>query len=232
MILISSILQGEWRNGRRSGFKIHREIVRVQVPFRPPKKLMKKLYLKVLDLSAKQQSEKFLYFLSTIESIFFPIPPDIFMMPIQLVKRYRAIQIGLWVTFYSVLGGIVGYYIGYFFFDAFGNKIINFYGYQDRFAELTKSISKEFEFWIIFAAGLTPIPYKLFTLSSGFAKFDILIFIFASLFSRGLRFLTISFLIWKFGEKIKYFVDKYFNILSILILFLLIGGFVLVKYLF
>ena len=191
---------------------------------------MKKLYLKILDLCSKNYSEKVLYFLTVIESIFFPIPTDIFMMPIQLVKRNRAIQIGLWVTLFSVIGGIIGYYIGYFFFDAFGNKIINFYGYQDKFNQLTKSISKEFEFWIIFTAGLTPIPYKLFTLSSGFAKFDIIIFIIASFISRGLRFLTISFLIWKFGEKIKFFIERYFNILSILFLILLILGFFLVKY--
>ena len=156
---------------------------------------MKKIYLKILDLCSKNYSEKVLYFLTVIESIFFPIPTDIFMMPIQLVKRNRAIQIGLWVTLCSVIGGVIGYYIGYYFFDVFGNKIISFYGYQDKFIKLTESISKEFEFWIIFTAGLTPIPYKLFTLSSGFAKFDIIIFIIGSFVSRGLRFLTISFLI-------------------------------------
>ena len=118
-----------------------------------------------------------------------------------------------------------------FFFDIFGNKIISFYGYQEKFVKLTESISKEFEFWIIFTAGLTPLPYKLFTLSSGFVKFDIFIFVIASFISRGLRFLTISFLIWKFGEKIKFFVDKYFNILSVLFLIILVFGFLLVKYL-
>jgi membrane protein YqaA with SNARE-associated domain len=193
---------------------------------------MKKLYLKILDLCSKNQSEKFLYFLSTIESIFFPIPPDIFMMPIQLVKRSRAIQIGLWVTFYSVCGGVIGYLIGYYFFDIFGNKIIHFYGYEEKFSRFTKSISREFEFWIVFAAGLTPLPYKLFTLSSGFVKFNLWIFIFSSLFSRGLRFLTISFLIWKYGDKIKIFIDKYFNMLSVLFLILLVAGFVVLKYLF
>ncbi len=191
---------------------------------------MKKIYLKILDLCSKNYSEKVLYFLTIIESIFFPIPTDIFMMPIQLVKRNRAIQIGLWVTLCSVIGGVIGYYIGYYFFDVFGNKIISFYGYQDKFIKLTESISKEFEFWIIFTAGLTPIPYKLFTLSSGFAKFDIIIFIIASFVSRGLRFLTISFLIWKFGEKIKFFIDKYFNTLSVLFLILLILGFLSIKY--
>jgi len=117
---------------------------------------MKKIYLKILDLCSKNYSEKVLYFLTVIESIFFPIPTDIFMMPIQLVKRNRAIQIGLWVTLCSVIGGVIGYYIGYYFFDVFGNKIISFYGYQDKFIKLTESISKEFEFWIIFTAGLTP----------------------------------------------------------------------------
>jgi len=185
-----------------------------------------------MEICSKRQSQKFLYFISVIESIFFPIPPDLFMMPIQLAKRERAILIGLWVTFFSVAGGVIGYYVGYFFYDAIGVKIISFYGLQEKFLTFSNSISKSTEFWIVFTAGLTPIPYKLFTLGGGFFKFDILQFIIASLISRGLRFLFISFLIWKFGEYIKHFIEKYLSILSILFTLLLIGGFVAVKYLF
>ncbi len=112
------------------------------------------------------------------------------------------------------------------------SRIISFYGLQEKFLTFSNSISKSTEFWIVFTAGLTPIPYKLFTLGGGFFKFDILQFIIASLISRGLRFLFISFLIWKFGEYIKNFIEKYLNILSILFALLLIGGFVAVKYLF
>ena len=193
---------------------------------------MRFIYNKIMEICSKQQSQKFLYFISVIESIFFPIPPDLFMMPIQLAKRERAILIGLWVTLFSVAGGVIGYYIGYFFYDTLGVKIISFYGLQEKFLTFSNSISKSTEFWIVFTAGLTPIPYKLFTLGGGFFKFDILQFIIASLISRGLRFLFISFLIWKFGEYIKHFIEKYLNILSILFALLLIGGFVAVKYLF
>jgi len=193
---------------------------------------MRFIYNKIMEICSKQQSQKFLYFISVIESIFFPIPPDLFMMPIQLAKRERAILIGLWVTLFSVAGGVIGYYIGYFFYDAIGVKIISFYGLQEKFLTFSNSISKSTEFWIVFTAGLTPIPYKLFTLGGGFFKFDILQFIIASLISRGLRFLFISFLIWKFGEYIKNFIEKYLNILSILFVLLLISGFVVVKYLF
>ncbi|MBM5786375.1 MAG: DedA family protein [Pelagibacterales bacterium] len=193
---------------------------------------MRFIYNKIMEICSKQQSQKFLYFISVIESIFFPIPPDLFMMPIQLAKREKAILIGLWVTLFSVAGGVIGYYIGYFFYDTLGVKIISFYGLQEKFLTFSNSISKSTEFWIIFTAGLTPIPYKLFTLGGGFFKFDILQFIIASLISRGLRFLFISFLIWKFGEYIKNFIEKYLNILSILFALLLIGGFVAVKYLF
>ncbi|MFM7673300.1 MAG: YqaA family protein [Candidatus Fonsibacter sp.] len=193
---------------------------------------MRFIYNKIMEICSKQQSQKFLYFISVIESIFFPIPPDLFMMPIQLAKREKAILIGLWVTLFSVAGGVIGYYIGYFFYDTLGVKIISFYGLQEKFLTFSNSISKSTEFWIVFTAGLTPIPYKLFTLGGGFFKFDILQFIIASLISRGLRFLFISFLIWKFGEYIKNFIEKYLNILSVLFALLLIGGFVAVKYLF
>jgi len=193
---------------------------------------MRLLYNKIMEICSKQQSQKFLYFISVIESIFFPMPPDLFMIPIQLAKRERAILIGLWVTLFSVAGGVIGYYIGYFFYDAIGVKIISFYGLQEKFFTFSNSISKSTEFWVVFTAGLTPIPYKLFTLGGGFFKFDILQFIIASLISRGLRFLFISFLIWKFGEYIKNFIERYLNILSILFALLLIGGFVAIKYFF
>jgi membrane protein YqaA with SNARE-associated domain len=193
---------------------------------------MRSLYNKILALCLKKQSEKVLYFISFIESSVFPIPIVFLMIPVQLVKRHRAMIIGFLVTVSSVLGGALGYYLGYFFYDTIGAKVISLYGYQDSFLEFTNSISKEMEFWFVFFYAFTPCPYKLLTIGSGFVQFNFWIFIIGSFISRGIRFLTISFLIWKFGESIKNFIDKYLNILTLITALLLILIFIFVKYYF
>jgi membrane protein YqaA with SNARE-associated domain len=193
---------------------------------------MRSLYNKILTLCLKKQSEKVLYFISFIESSVFPIPIVFLMIPVQLVKRHRAMIIGFLVTVTSVLGGALGYYLGYFFYDTIGAKVISLYGYQDSFLEFTNSITKEMEFWFVFFYAFTPFPYKLLTIGSGFVQFNFWIFIVGSFISRAIRFLTISFLIWKFGESIKNFIEKYLNILTLLTAILLILIFIFVKYYF
>jgi membrane protein YqaA with SNARE-associated domain len=193
---------------------------------------MRSLYNKILALCLKKQSEKVLYFISFIESSVFPIPIVFLMIPVQLVKRHRAMIIGFLVTITSVLGGALGYYLGYFFYDTIGAKVISLYGYQDSFLEFTNSITKEMEFWFVFFYAFTPFPYKLLTIGSGFVQFNFWIFIVGSFISRAIRFLTISFLIWKFGESIKNFIEKYLNILTLLTAILLILIFIFVKYYF
>jgi membrane protein YqaA with SNARE-associated domain len=193
---------------------------------------MRSLYNKILALCLKKQSEKVLYFISFIESSVFPIPIVFLMIPVQLVKRHRAMIIGFLVTVSSVLGGALGYYLGYFFYDTIGAKVISLYGYQDSFLEFTNSISKEMEFWFVFFYAFTPFPYKLLTIGSGFVQFNFWIFIIGSFISRAIRFLTISFLIWKFGESIKNFIEKYLNILTLITALLLILVFIFVKYYF
>ena len=193
---------------------------------------MRSLYNKILALCLKKQSEKVLYFISFIESSVFPIPIVFLMIPVQLVKRHRAMIIGFLVTVTSVLGGALGYYLGYFFYDTIGAKVISLYGYQDSFLEFTNSITKEMEFWFVFFYAFTPFPYKLLTIGSGFVQFNFWIFIVGSFISRAIRFLTISFLIWKFGESIKNFLEKYLNILTLLTAILLILIFIFVKYYF
>ena len=193
---------------------------------------MRSLYNKILALCLKKQSEKVLYFISFIESSVFPIPIVFLMIPVQLVKRHRAMIIGFLVTVTSVLGGALGYYLGYFFYDTIGAKVISLYGYQDSFLEFTNSITKEMEFWFVFFYAFTPFPYKLLTIGSGFVQFNFWIFIVGSFISRAIRFLTISFLIWKFGESIKNFIEKYLNILTLLTAILLILIFILEKYYF
>jgi len=193
---------------------------------------MRSLYNKILALCLKKQSEKVLYFISFIESSVFPIPIVFLMIPVQLVKRHRAMIIGFLVTITSVLGGALGYYLGYFFYDTIGAKVISLYGYQDSFLEFTNSITKEMEFWFVFFYAFTPFPYKLLTIGSGFVQFNFWIFIVGSFISRAIRFLTISFLIWKFGESIKNFLEKYLNILTLLTAILLILVFIFAKYYF
>jgi membrane protein YqaA with SNARE-associated domain len=193
---------------------------------------MRSLYNKILALCLKKQSEKVLYFISFIESSVFPIPIVFLMIPVQLVKRHRAMIIGFLVTVTSVLGGALGYYLGYFFYDTIGAKVISLYGYQDSFLEFTNSITKEMEFWFVFFYAFTPFPYKLLTIGSGFVQFNFWIFIVGSFISRAIRFLTISFLIWKFGESIKNFIEKYLNIRTLLTAILLILIFIFVKYYF
>ena len=193
---------------------------------------MRSLYNKILALCLKKQSEKILYFISFIESSVFPIPIVFLMIPVQLVKRHRAMIIGFLVTVTSVLGGALGYYLGYFFYDTIGAKVISLYGYQDSFLEFTNSITKEMEFWFVFFYAFTPFPYKLLTIGSGFVQFNFWIFIVGSFISRAIRFLTISFLIWKFGESIKNFIEKYLNILTLITALLLILIFIFVKYYF
>ena len=193
---------------------------------------MRSLYNKILALCLKKQSEKVLYFISFIESSVFPIPIVFLMIPVQLVKRHRAMIIGFLVTVSSVLGGALGYYLGYFFYDTIGAKVISLYGYQDSFLEFTNSISKEMEFWFVFFYAFTPFPYKLLTIGSGFVQFNFWIFIIGSIISRSIIFLKISFLILKFGESIKNFIEKYLNILTLITALLLILIFIFVKYYF
>ena len=182
------------------------------------------LYKKCLDLAANKSSKYYLALVSFVESSFFPIPPDIMIIPMVISKKTDFIKIFLIATIFSVLGGILGYFIGAFFFDI-GMQIMSFYGYESKLANLKNSlISNEgFYAWlgVLFLAGFTPLPYKVFTISSGLIGFNILIFILISLISRGLRFFIVSYLSYKFGDLFTEFMDKHgskwFTIIGILI---------------
>ena len=182
------------------------------------------LYKKCLDLAAHKSSKYYLALVSFIESSFFPIPPDVMVIPMVISKKKDFFKIFLITTIFSVLGGILGYFIGAFFFDL-GMQIMSFYGYEDKFAYLKNSLinNEGFYAWlgILFLAGFTPLPYKVFTIASGLISFNILIFIFISLVSRGLRFFIVSYLSYKFGDLFTEFMDKHgskwFTIIGILI---------------
>ena len=182
------------------------------------------LYKKCLNLAAHKSSKYYLALVSFIESSFFPIPPDIMVIPMVISKKTDYIKIFLITTIFSVLGGLMGYLIGSFFFDI-GMQIMSFYGYENKLTNLKNSLiyNDGFYAWlgILFLAGFTPLPYKVFTIASGLIGFNILIFVLISLISRGLRFFIVSYLSYKFGELFTKFMNehgsKWFTIIGILI---------------
>ena len=182
------------------------------------------LYRKCLELAAHKSSKYYLAIVSFLESSFFPIPPDVMVIPMVISKKNDFIKIFLIVTIFSVLGGILGYFIGAFFFDI-GMQIMSFYGYEDKLTDLKNNLidSEGFYAWlgILFLAGFTPLPYKVFTIASGLISFNILIFIFISLISRGLRFFIVSYLSYKFGDLFTEFMNKHgskwFTVIGMLI---------------
>ena len=187
------------------------------------KKLILNTINNTLKVSKNKNSVKFLSLFSFLESIVFPIPPDIFLIPIVLAKKNRWLFISIVCTVFSVLGGVIGYMIGYYFWDLVGNNIINFYGAENDVNQLKEYFSK-YGLFIILLAGFTPIPYKIFTIGSGLLSFNFLIFIICSVFARGLRFISLSYLVYKYGKKSLSFVDKYFyklTLFSVLILALI-----------
>ena len=187
---------------------------------------LKKFFFGVFDsllkLCESKNSLKFLGGISIIESIFFPIPPDLFLIPIALTKKYKWLFLGMFTTITSVFGGLIGYLIGAFFWDIIGSYIIQIYSGDEKIYNL-KLLFNNHGWMIILIAGLTPLPYKIFTIASGFLSLNIFIFIACSILSRGLRFLSIAYLVSKYGEKGVSFIKKHFNLLAILVLVFLIG---------
>ena len=186
--------------------------------------MFKSLYKKCLDLAAHKSSRYYLALVSFIESSFFPIPPDVMVIPMVISKKNDFIKIFLITTIFSVLGGMLGYLIGAFFFE-FGAHIMSFYGYEDKLSKIKENLvnSDGFYAWlgVLFLAGFTPLPYKVFTIASGLIGFNFLIFILISLISRGLRFFIVSYLSYKFGDLFNEYMDKngskWFTIIGILI---------------
>ena len=186
--------------------------------------MFKSLYKKCLDLAAHKSSKYYLAIVSFVESSFFPIPPDVMVIPMVISKKNDFIKIFLITTIFSVLGGMLGYLIGAFFFE-FGAHIMSFYGYEDKLSKIKENLvnSNGFYAWlgVLFLAGFTPLPYKVFTIASGLIEFNFLIFILISLISRGLRFFIVSYLSYKFGDLFNEYMDKHgskwFTIIGILI---------------
>ena len=186
------------------------------------------LYKKCLNLAARKSSNLYLGIVSFTESSFFPIPPDVMIIPMVIAKKKEYFKIFLIASLFSVLGGIFGYLLGYLFYDL-AIHVIEFYGYENKVENLKTSLSQGSGFFawlsILFLAGFTPLPYKAFTIASGIVAFSLPVFIVVSLISRSLRFFIVAYLSYKFGDLFTEFMEKHgskwFTIIGILIVIVL-----------
>ena len=173
--------------------------------------MFKKFYDKSIELASNKRSNLYLGIIAFVESSFFPIPPDVMVVPMVLAKKSSYLKIFFIATIFSVLGGIFGYLVGYLFIDL-AMYVIEFYNYENKVLKLKMDLSQGsgMVIWLgtLFLAGFTPLPYKVFTITSGLIGFDIIAFIIISLISRGLRFFLVSFLTFKFGEKFVSFIEQ------------------------
>jgi len=191
--------------------------------------LLRRIYDWVLSWAHRKYSNAALFVLAFAESSFFPIPPDVLQIALSVSKPKRSFFYAFISTVGSVLGGILGYFIGLFLFDAIGGLIINSLGYQAQFQSVGNLYSS-YAFLAILVSAFTPIPYKVFTIAAGFWQVGLLPLVAASVIGRGARFFLVATLFYFFGPKIKEFIDKYFNMLTIIFIILLIGGFLAIKY--
>ncbi|MFH0736532.1 MAG: YqaA family protein [bacterium] len=202
-------------------------------------KALKRLYDWVLHWAETPYGPIALFILAFAESSFFPIPPDALLIALVLGARKKAFKFAAYCTAASVLGALLGYSIGYFIWwsgvNQFSDVAMFFFnnipGFSTKLFYSVKSMYDQWNFWIIFTAGFTPIPYKVFTITGGAFQINLFLFLLASVISRAARFFLVAFLIWKFGPQIEKFIEKYFNLLAIGFTVLLIGGFVVIKYL-
>ena len=190
--------------------------------------MLRKTYNWILGWAHSRYAPVALFVLAFTESSFFPIPPDVLLMALAVSRPLKAFRYAIICSVGSVLGGLFGYLIGYYFMDAVGMSVIEFYGLATKF-EYIQSLYNNYDAWAVGIAGFTPIPYKVFTITAGAFGIDLKVFILASLVSRSARFFIIAVLIYKFGEPIKGFIDKYLGWLTIAFVILLVFGFALIK---
>ena len=198
--------------------------------------MIKIIYDKCVSWAGHRYAKPLLAFESFIESSFFPIPPDVMIVPMVIAKKNDFIRIALIATIFSVLGALFGYLIGYIFFNEIGVKIFELYGYDDpNFLKEKFSTKGGFFSWlgILVTAGFTPLPFKLLTISSGFINFNLIFFVIICTFTRGLRFFIVSYLTYKFGQNFGPFLEKYGMkwsiIIAVFILCLIVGFYYFVK---
>lgn len=191
--------------------------------------MLRKLYNWVLHWAETPYGSWALFLLALAESSFFPVPPDVLLIALAISIPARSFRYALICSVGSLIGGVCGYVIGYQFMDLVGMRIVEFYGVTQQYGAVS-DLYERHNAWAVGIAGFTPIPYKVFTISAGAFKINFPIFFIASAISRSARFFLVGWLIYAFGPEIKQFIDRYFNILAVLFVVLLIGGFIVVKY--
>ena len=190
--------------------------------------MIQKIYTKIIELSKTKYGIPLLCLVALLESFIFPIPPDIFLIFLVLAHRNKAFYLASYCTVLSVAGGILGYFIGSFFFDSLGQGILNYYNLNEKFLTFSESYN-EFGAFIVAAGGFTPIPYKLITIFSGFVKMDFFEFTIASVISRGARFFLIATLLYFFGKKIEELLIKKFGLISLILFLIIIITYFIIK---
>lgn len=189
---------------------------------------LRRLYDWTIDQASRPHALWILGLVAFVESSVFPIPPDVLLIPMILAARSRAWLVAGVCTVASVAGGLFGYAIGAFLFEAVGSPILAFYGYAEQFASFQARYN-EYGAWIVFGAGLTPFPYKVITIASGVTGLDLATFVIASVLARGLRFFLVAALLWWAGDPIRRFIEQNLGWLTVAFFALLFGGFVVLK---
>ena len=189
---------------------------------------VRKIYDSVFHLSKENGAIYWLFAVAFIESSFFPIPPDVMLIPMILAAPKKAWSIAGVATVGSVIGAYLGYAIGFYFFQLIAEPLLNFYGYLEKFNSF-KDLYNQYGAWIVFGAGITPFPYKIITIASGVVHMNLIVFTIASIIARGMRFYLVAWLLKKYGETMREFIEKNLGWLSILFLLLLIVGFAVIK---
>jgi len=193
--------------------------------------MLRGMYDWVLHWAATPYGTWALFLLAFAESSFFPIPPDVLLIALCVARPKRAFKFALICSVGSILGGCLGYLIGWQFMASVGSRIVDFYGLTEKVAYI-ETLYNTYDAWAVGIAGFTPIPYKVFTIAAGMFKINFGVFILASMASRSARFFLVGGLIFLFGPRIQTFIDRYFNLLAVTFTVLLVGSFVLIKYLF
>jgi len=191
--------------------------------------MLKKVYARTMQLAGHAKAPAALFWLAVIESSVFPIPPDVMLVPMCLKKRARAFSFAALATVGSVLGALIGYALGMFFWAAVGEPVIAFYGLTAQFKAFQQGFAENGFFWVFFF-GITFFPYKVITIASGFAALNPFLFVAASLASRGTRFLAEAWLLWRFGEAIRGFVERRLALVLTGALLFILAAFLIIDY--
>ncbi len=191
--------------------------------------MLKGIYDWTMRLAEHRHAGSSLFAVSFIESSFFPIPPDVMLVPMVLAKRAKAWAYAAIATVGSVIGGFFGYAIGYFLFEQVARPLLSFYGYLDKFSTFASQYN-DYGAWIVLFAGITPFPYKVITIASGATGLNLVVFAVASLIARGFRFYIVAGLLYWFGPPIRAFIEKRLGLVLSVFLILLFGGFLAIKF--